>query len=194
MSPGAKGSTATDVYSGTSMACTHVSGLVAVLLAEDPSHRHNTTAMKEKLISMAQKIALDKDRAEIGDPGLVVNNGILIRSLYFLEVLYINLEDSWVVGSDNLRHPFPGIIERMETSNIKSLAFSARCSGTSTSSNQGLRLVQILTAPVRFTVSYAGKYVAHTRSEMLEDEPPALGRSGKPVLAGIYLLDARGSL
>lgn len=99
-------------------------------------------------------------------------------------------------GSDNLRHPFPGTtrIERMETNNIKSLAFSARCSGTSTSSNLGLRLVQILTAPVRFTVSYAGKYVAHTRSEMLGDKPPALGRSGKPVLAGIYLLDARGSL
>ena len=77
MSLGAKGSTATGVYSGTSMACAHVSGLVAVLLAEDPSHRHNTTAMKEKPNSMAQKTALDKDRTENRKSWLVVNNGIL---------------------------------------------------------------------------------------------------------------------
>lgn len=68
------GSNIINTISGTSMACPHISGLMAVLLSQDPSL--TTTTMKAKLTSLAQKIKLDKDPST-GDPGIVANNGIL---------------------------------------------------------------------------------------------------------------------
>ncbi|RPB02443.1 subtilisin-like protein [Choiromyces venosus 120613-1] len=64
-----------NTISGTSMACPHVTGLIAYYLGLDPSLKTDTAAMKAKIISTARKITLDKD-ATTGDPGILINNGI----------------------------------------------------------------------------------------------------------------------
>ncbi|PWW73008.1 subtilisin-like protein [Tuber magnatum] len=65
-----------NTISGTSMACPHVTGLIAYYLGLDQSLKTDTAAMKEKVISTARQVTLDKS-ASTGDPGILVNNGIL---------------------------------------------------------------------------------------------------------------------
>lgn len=66
---------ATNVKRGTSMACPHISGLMAVFLAQDESLRFDPGKMKRKIIGMAQKVKLELGRSIPGDPGLVATNG-----------------------------------------------------------------------------------------------------------------------
>ena len=68
------GFNATNTLNGTSMACPHISGLMAVLLAQNPNL--STAEMKQKLIYTAQAITLDTG----GSSGFLANNGHLGES------------------------------------------------------------------------------------------------------------------
>jgi cerevisin len=65
-----------NTISGTSMACPHVTGLIAYYLGLDQSLKTDTAAMKTKVTSTARQITLDKS-ASTGDPGILINNGNL---------------------------------------------------------------------------------------------------------------------
>lgn len=67
--------TTVNYLSGTSMACPHVTGVMAYLMAEDSSLAQNPAALKQKIRDMALKGAV-KGSAGKGDPMLLVNNGI----------------------------------------------------------------------------------------------------------------------
>ena len=69
-----------NTISGTSMACPHVSGLMAVFLSQYPSLKNDTRAMKEKIVSMARNITLGNVPGPGNGPGLLVNNGKLMKN------------------------------------------------------------------------------------------------------------------
>ena len=64
---------------GTSMACAHVSGLMAVLLVRFPELKTDPANLKKKIVEMARHVPMKKVRSNGGDPELVINNGNLIQ-------------------------------------------------------------------------------------------------------------------
>ena len=71
----APGNNTVNTISGTSMACPHVSGLMAVFLSQDPSL--NTGALKQKIVAMAKPIPLRDDPMLGNGQVLLINNGKL---------------------------------------------------------------------------------------------------------------------
>lgn len=67
--------------SGTSMACPHVSGVMAYLMAQDPSLGQNPAALKAKLLATARKDKVIGDRKGVGrgataGANLLLSNGV----------------------------------------------------------------------------------------------------------------------
>ena len=64
---------------GTSMACAHVSGLMAVLLVRFPELKTDPANLKKKIVEMARHVPMEEIPSNDGDPELVINNGNLIQ-------------------------------------------------------------------------------------------------------------------